>query len=140
MKDGMVVAFHLEDGRVAVADIDHAGVLARALEHPRRFRRQLAQVRARRFVGAVLAPHHGEDAELDEIGLAVHERFNASVLVLGEAVLADDLGRDLGHNLPPPCGEVEIAQRFRVGAVPPTRRNSLRSSRRPPHEGEVERV
>ena len=54
----MVVAFHLENGGVAVADIDYAGVLARALQHPRRFGRQLAQMRARRFVGAMLAPHH----------------------------------------------------------------------------------
>ena len=29
----MVVALHLEDHRLAVADIDHAGILARAADH-----------------------------------------------------------------------------------------------------------
>ena len=67
----MVMAFHLEDDGVAVADVDDAGILARALQHPRRFGRQAAQMRARRFVGAMLAPHHGKDAKLDQIGLAI---------------------------------------------------------------------
>jgi hypothetical protein len=31
----VVVALHLEDHRLAVADIDHAGVLARSLDHLR---------------------------------------------------------------------------------------------------------
>ena len=34
MKEGMVVAFHLEDGCVAVADVYHTGILARALAAP----------------------------------------------------------------------------------------------------------
>ena len=37
------MALHLEDGGLAVADVDHAGVLARALDHPRRLGRQLLQ-------------------------------------------------------------------------------------------------
>ena len=36
----MVVALHLEHHRLAVADIDHAGVLARPLDHPWRLGRQ----------------------------------------------------------------------------------------------------
>ncbi len=36
----MVVAFHLEDRRLAVADVDDAGVLARPADHPRRLGRQ----------------------------------------------------------------------------------------------------
>ena len=35
---GVVVALHLEDRRLAVADVDHAGILARAADHPRRRR------------------------------------------------------------------------------------------------------
>jgi hypothetical protein len=31
----VVVALHLEDHAVAVADIDHAGILARPLDHAR---------------------------------------------------------------------------------------------------------
>ena len=43
----VVVALHLEDRRVAVADVDHAGILARAADHPRRLGRQLLQMQAR---------------------------------------------------------------------------------------------
>ena len=44
----------------------------------------------------MLRPHHREDAELDEIGLAT-ERFQDALIFLGrEAVVGDDLGRDAG--------------------------------------------
>ncbi len=46
---GMVVALHLEDGGQPVADIDHAGILARAVDHPRRLGRQLLQPDAARI-------------------------------------------------------------------------------------------
>ena len=81
----MVVAFHLEDAGIAVADVDHAGILARALQHPRRLGRQLAQMDARGFVGAMLAPHHAEDAELDEARLAVQQALDAAILVVASA-------------------------------------------------------
>src|SRR3569833_563799 len=54
-KAGMIVAFHLEDGGVAIADIDHPGILARALDHPGRLGGQLLQMGAGGFVGAMLA-------------------------------------------------------------------------------------
>ena len=71
---GVVVALHLEHGDQAVADVDHAGVLARPLHHPGRLGRELAQVDLRGLVGAVLAPHHREDAELDQVRLAAQDR------------------------------------------------------------------
>jgi hypothetical protein len=40
----MVVALHLERHRKPVADVDDAGVLARPLDHPGRFRRQRTQM------------------------------------------------------------------------------------------------
>ncbi len=40
----VVVAFHLEDAGLAVADINDAGILARALDDPRGFSRQTAQM------------------------------------------------------------------------------------------------
>ena len=63
---GMVVALHLEDAGEPVADVDDAGVLARALDDPGRLGRQLAQVQAGRFIGAMLVPHRGDDAKLGE--------------------------------------------------------------------------
>ena len=58
---GVVVALHLEDAGLTVADIDHPGVLARALDHPRSRRGEFAQVLSAGLVGAVLAPHDRED-------------------------------------------------------------------------------
>ena len=93
---GVVVALHLEDGGLAVADVDHAGILARALDHPRRLGRQLLQPDLRGLVGAVLAPHRREDAELDHGGRAAHDRQDALVFVGRQAVLGHDLRRDRG--------------------------------------------
>ena len=39
----VVVRLHLEDGRQAVADVDHAGVLAGALDDARSLRREAAR-------------------------------------------------------------------------------------------------
>ena len=99
MKDGMVVAFHLEDAGIAIADIDHPGILARALDHPGRLGGQLFQMGAGGFVGAMLAPHHAEDAQLDKGGLAAHQLQDAVIFGVRKPMLADDLRRDLGHGL-----------------------------------------
>ena len=76
----VVVALHLEDRRVAVADVDHAGIFAGAANHPRRLGRQLLQVDARALVAAMLRPHDREDAELDEVRLAA-ERFQDAAYI-----------------------------------------------------------
>ncbi len=90
----MVVQLHLEDGGLPIADIDHAGILARAADHARSRGRQAAQPFARRFVGAMLAPHHRENAELGQARLAPHDFYGAGVFVGREAVLGDDLRRN----------------------------------------------
>src|SRR5438132_1017694 len=63
-KRGVVVALDLEDDRLAIADIDDPGILARPADHDRAGGRQGPQPHLGRFVGAVLAPHRREDAEL----------------------------------------------------------------------------
>ncbi len=112
----VVVAFHLEDGGIAIADVDHACVLAGALQHPGGLGRQLLQMDAGGFVGAVLGPHHAEDAQFHETGFAVQQLLDPAVFLIGQAVFADEFGRDLGHlgpkysffgfELPPLPGEV----------------------------------
>ncbi len=92
------MAFHLEDGGLAVADIDHAGILAGPLDHPRRLGRQLLQMHARGFVGAMLAPHHREDAQLDEVRLAAHQLQDARIFGLGQPMFADQFRRDFCHD------------------------------------------
>ena len=50
----------------------------------------------RGFVGAVLAPHDREDAELGQRGLAAEDLEQPLVFVGREPVLGDDLGGDAG--------------------------------------------
>ena len=90
----VVVALHLEDRRLSVADIDHAGILARTLDHLRAFGRQLLQPHSRGFVGAVLGPHHREDAELGQLRLAAERGQQQLVFIRTEPVLGHQLGRD----------------------------------------------
>jgi hypothetical protein len=90
----MVVALDLEDGRHTIAEVDHARVLARPADHPWRLARQPLQPVLRRLVRAVLAPHHGKDAELDQVRGAPEDLEDAGVLGLAEAVLGNKLGGD----------------------------------------------
>ena len=92
----VVVALHLEHDGEPVADIDDAGILARALDHPGRLGRQRAQMDLRGFVRAVLVPHRREDAELGEARRAADQLEDALVLVRLEAVLGDQFRRDGG--------------------------------------------
>ena len=92
----VVVALHLEHDRLAVADIDHAGVLARPLDHPRRLGRQAPQMDARGFVRAVLVPHRRENPELGEARHPPDQLEDALILVGLETVAGDEFGGDLG--------------------------------------------
>ncbi len=82
----VVVALDLEGDRPALADIDHAGVLADAdhevlLHGGADLLPELAQVHLRRLVGAVLAPHHRVHRELGVRGPAAEDVADALVLV-----------------------------------------------------------
>jgi hypothetical protein len=70
---GVVVRLDLERDRIPMTDIDDAGIFARPHQHMLAARRQLAQVQARALVGAMLAPHHAEDAEFGVGGLAAQQ-------------------------------------------------------------------
>ena len=96
---GVVVALHLEDrGHLltigAIANVDHARVLPRAADHPGCLGRQFLEVQAARLIGAVLRPHHREDAQLDQVGFTPQRVEHAGVFLLGQAVSGDDIGGD----------------------------------------------
>src|SRR5205814_606139 len=91
---GVVVRFDLEGDRPAIGEPQHAGVLARALDHLRTRGGERSEDRPRVLVGAVLAPQGREHAELGERGRATEQRLDAPVLLVGEMVIADQLGRD----------------------------------------------
>jgi hypothetical protein len=63
----MVVRLRLERDRDPVAEVDHAGVLARPLEDALAARRQPAQERRRVLVTAVLRPEEREDRQLEVV-------------------------------------------------------------------------
>ena len=66
----MVVRLDLERDRLALAEVDHARVLARPLKHALARRRQPLQQRRRVLVAAVLRPEQREDRELEVVRLA----------------------------------------------------------------------
>ena len=86
---GVVVAFHLEDHGLPVADVHDARVLAGAADDLRAGCRQLLEVNLRGFVGTVLVPHRAEDAQFGERGLAIQDAQD-----LGIFVRLDPVGRD----------------------------------------------
>ena len=85
------MALHLEDGGLAVADIDHTGILAWPLNDPWRVCRQFCQVHTRGLIRAMLAPHGREDSELGDIRLAPEMLQDIVILGFTEAVLERDL-------------------------------------------------
>ena len=92
----VVVGFHLEGDRPAVADVDDAGVLADAGQHrgPHRLGggfAEVAQVHLGRLVGAVLAPHHRIHRQLGVGGAAAEDLADPLVLVVLEAEFAERL-------------------------------------------------
>src|SRR5260370_41246160 len=91
----MIVRIELESAGPTFADVDNAGVFSRPLQHALAARGQALQVHARRLVGAVLAPHHAEDAKLCERGLAVPEKLFDFLVFLGcETVLPERVRRE----------------------------------------------
>ncbi len=91
---GVVVRLDLEHGRLALADVHHAGILAGPLDHARPPGGQAAQVHPRAFVAAVLRPHDRKDAEFGQGGRAPQRNHDALVLRGGEVVLLDEGGGD----------------------------------------------
>src|SRR5260370_17839026 len=96
----MVVRFDFEGGDQAVTDVNDAGVFARALHDELAARGQALQVNFARFVRAVLAPHHAENAQFGDVWLAAKDLLNAGVFLARYAVFGGDFRRypDFGAN------------------------------------------
>ena len=80
----VVVRLDLERDRLALAEVDHARVLARPLEHALARRGQPLQQRRRVLVAAVLRPEQREDGELEVVRLALEQLADSPVLGVGE--------------------------------------------------------
>jgi hypothetical protein len=79
----MVVRLDFEDSDQAIADVGDARIFARPLDHVRTARRELFQVHARGFIGAVLAPHHAENSEFGKVRVAPEDFLRARIFVRG---------------------------------------------------------
>ncbi len=81
---GVVVRLDLERNRLAVAEVDHARVLSRPLEHALAGARQPAKERRRVLVAAVLRPEEREDGKLEVVRVALQQFADSRVLAIGE--------------------------------------------------------
>ncbi len=94
-KRRMIVRLDFERAGPAVANVNDARVFSRPLHDQLAARRQPLQVNPRRFIRAVLAPHHAEDAKLGPRRLASAEQLlDFFEFFRGEAVLPDHLRRN----------------------------------------------
>ncbi len=80
----VVVALDADGRRDAVPDVDHTGVLTGSDEHPFGLGGQPAEMDPRRFVRAVLGPHHRIHGQLEWIGLASEDPCDVAGLVVGQ--------------------------------------------------------
>ena len=93
----VVMTLDLEGHGPAVADVDDACILlARLDQNTRAGGRELAELGTGILVGAVLAPHDGENAQFLEARLATEDGEDLLVLLGGESVLGDEFGSDRG--------------------------------------------
>jgi hypothetical protein len=81
----VVVALDLERDRLAVAEVDDAGVLAGTLEDARRVGREVLQEERRVLVAAVLRPEEREDGKLEVVRLALEQLLDTVEFPLGQS-------------------------------------------------------
>jgi hypothetical protein len=81
----MVVALDLEGDGLPLAEVDDAGVLARALEDARGVGREPLQQERGVLVAAVLGPEQGEDGELEVVRLSLEQLADTVELPVGQA-------------------------------------------------------
>ena len=90
------MAFHFENNGLAVADIDDAGVLARAANHLRASGGQLLEVDFGGLVRAMLVPHGREHTQFGEGRFTVQDTQNFGVFVIVDAMGSNQFGGDSG--------------------------------------------
>jgi hypothetical protein len=84
--------FDFEGGHEAVANVHDAGVLSRTLHHELAARGQPLQMDLAGLIGAVLAPHHAENAQLGNVRVAAKDLLDARVFLARYAMFGGDFG------------------------------------------------
>jgi hypothetical protein len=122
----MIVGFDFEGRDKAVADVHDTGVFTRALHDKLAACGQALQVNFARFVGAMFAPHHAEDAQFGDVRVAAKDLLNARVFLGRNAVFGGNHGSD--SNFSASGGHVQIwKNRRQLMLSPSRRRQALRS-------------
>ena len=93
---GVVVALDLEGQALALAQIHHAGVLARAHQDAGASGGETRKQRPRVAVAAVLRPHHPKHAQLSPVGGPAQAAADLVVIGLAEVLLFQCLGNGIG--------------------------------------------
>ena len=93
----VVVRLDLEGNRLAVAEVEHARVLARPLEHALALAREPLQQQRRVLVAAVLRPEQREHRQLEVVRVAAHQLADTVELPVGETERAVERFRDLAQ-------------------------------------------
>ena len=79
------MALDFEGDGLALAEVDDARVLARALEDARRLGREAFEEKRRVLVAAVLGPEEREDGELEVVRLALEQLLDTVELPVRQA-------------------------------------------------------
>ncbi len=90
----VVVRLDLESDRETVAEVDHAGVLARSLQHALAARRKPPKQTGRVLVAAVLRPEEREDGQLEVVRRALEQLADTVELPVRQAKAAMERFRD----------------------------------------------
>ena len=106
----VVVAFHLEDQRLTVTDINDARVFAGAANDLRSFGGQGAQPFLGRLIGTMFVPHRREDPKLGKGGFAPDDIQKTFVFVVIDPVAGDKVWRDgwFGHGADIPLADMAV--------------------------------
>jgi hypothetical protein len=92
------VTLDLEGDRLAIAQVDHAGVLARALEDARAFRGKPFEQERGVLVAAVLRPEQGEHGQLEVVRVAAEQLSDSVGFPVGQTERpVERLFRDRGQ-------------------------------------------
>jgi hypothetical protein len=80
----MIVRLDLERDRRPVPEVEHAGVLARPLQHAVSGGRKPPEERRRVLVAAVLRPEEGEDRELEVVRIPAEQLLDSPRFPVGQ--------------------------------------------------------
>lgn len=75
------MTLHLENDSESSTDIDNPGIFTGTTDNLLSFGREFFEISLGTFVGTMLAPHHREDPEFDEVRLTTEDLQDLFILL-----------------------------------------------------------